>query len=54
MNATHGKRDSYQKRLTSGAERMARRMGSEFVRNDRWETVVKASARGESNSSDRK
>jgi hypothetical protein len=35
---------SYEQKLTSGAERMARRMGGEFVRDQRWDTVVRASS----------
>jgi hypothetical protein len=39
---------SYSERVTSGAERIARRMGGQFVPNQNWETVVKAGSNGRS------
>jgi hypothetical protein len=35
---------SYEQKLASGAARMARRMGVQFVPDQRWGDVVKASA----------
>jgi hypothetical protein len=44
MSDDNRKPMSYEQKLTSGAERMARRMGGQFVRDQRWDTVVRASA----------
>lgn len=43
MNDGNRKTQSYEQRLVSGAERMARRMGGQFKPDQRWGDVVKAS-----------
>lgn len=43
MSDTDRKPLSYAEKLSSSADRMARRMGGQFVRDSRWDNVVKAS-----------
>jgi hypothetical protein len=35
---------SFSQKVNRGADRMAQRMGGQFVQNSRWETVVTASS----------
>lgn len=39
----HSSRKSYDQKVSEAAERLARRMGGHFVRDQRWDDVVRAS-----------
>lgn len=43
MRNSASQSNTYERRIEAATERMARRMGASFERNDRWTEVVRAS-----------